>query len=455
MTIGDASMRASRYNYFFKLESGFHAGFNGVKQKFLRFNEDQYEIVRKIIADPEGYQYATEAEKELKDSLSKTGFLIEDDLDELNLIRVKSTIDRFNAVRLRLTIAPTMNCNFRCIYCYESHKNEVMDDKVANSLVEYVSRKSRTIRTLWVKWFGGEPLLKFDLMRELSKEFSEICEKNRIRFIATVLTNGYLLDAEVFSILVEELSVKFIQVTMDGPREIHDRRRPLANGRGTFDKIMDNLREISRLKYNLPITIRVNVDKDNKEKALDILDVLEENDLKDKVSIYFAPVAPFTQFCPSLVRETFMPLSDFYRHEGFGTRFAETVERGFRLAQPPDIKGGWCSAIRFNSYIVVPGGDLYKCDNEIGVPGASVGHIDEKGRLELKSNLLKWFSWAPWEQERCRECAFLPICMGGCLYRRMKQIDEKGDDTPRCPELSHAVSKIRYLQHLAELEGTL
>ena len=137
-----------------------------------------------------------------------------------------------------------------------------MDEKVEKEIVDLLLKNSKTINNFSVTWYGGEPLLAMDVIERLSKEFIEICDKNEIYYSASIITNGYLLTPAIAKKLID-LKIEFMQITIDGSKETHDKRRILANGKGTFDKIISNLKECS---LNMPNTaLRINTDKKNLE----------------------------------------------------------------------------------------------------------------------------------------------------------------------------------------------
>lgn len=100
-------------------------------------------------------------------------FLIEEDIDELELVRYNISRSRFSTSTLSLTIAPTSDCNFRCIYCFQKdkHDHEYMSDELQTSIVNFVNKHANHIHTLNIIWYGGEPLLAFKIIESLSLNF--------------------------------------------------------------------------------------------------------------------------------------------------------------------------------------------------------------------------------------------------------------------------------------------
>ena len=160
-----------------------------------------------------------------------------------------------------LTICPTINCNFDCPYCFENHYPGKMSEKTQNDIIELTKKLllySKN-KSLHITWYGGEPLLAIDVIESLSKKFLSLVEENKIKYSASIITNGFLLDQEKADIL-SNYKVTNYQITLDGLEETHNKTRRLANGGPTFDVIINNLRNN---KINGKINIRYNAHKDN------------------------------------------------------------------------------------------------------------------------------------------------------------------------------------------------
>ena len=405
-------MKPSRYNLFFEADDGTHLAFNLMTTGLAKLTEQHYRQVQEILKSPDTYQFNTKAKRELRDKLIRGGFLVPDGVDELDVLRVRHMASRFDPSRLKLTILPTLKCNFRCIYCYEARKDMTMDRRTEEDLVEFVRKKTERAQSLTINWYGGEPLLALDTITRLHREFKDICEANGCRYTpGGIITNGYLLKREVAERL-RDMNVETVQVTLDGPRDVHDKRRPLSNGKGTFDRIIENLCDVVGVLKR--ISIRVNVDRTNADRVLEILDVIEERGLKGKVAIYIAKVMAHTEACANmggdcLVDQEYTELEVKLAKQG--------LERGFNLVKYPRVKYNYCEATEVNSFVVGPTGYLYKCWSDPGNPDEAVGHIsDARKYSEKKKNVYKWLAWNVFEREECRECKLLPVCLGGCPY---------------------------------------
>lgn len=190
---------------------------------------------------------------------------------------------------LGLTIAPTSDCNFRCIYCYEKGAiaPKTMSLETETAIFDFIQLLSSKISSLSISWYGGEPLMRFDIIERLSKKIIKLCDENNIVYHASIVTNGYLLNEEI-SKKLKEYRIYHVQITIDGPKEIHDKRRIMANGKGTFDTIINNL--ILYKEYLPNISLRINVDKSNFDKIEDLYELLKKKELLDIVTPYLGHV---------------------------------------------------------------------------------------------------------------------------------------------------------------------
>lgn len=190
--------------------------------------------------------------------------------DEFSHAQIASTLsNRFQ----QLIILPTERCNFRCTYCYEDFLIGKMKEPVQSSIERFMDRRIPELADLSIQWFGGEPLLAKHVVLRLSAYASRVCKANGVSFIGGLTTNAYLLDTELFEELLSYEQRNF-QITFDGWHEGHDAVRKMANGRGSFQKIWENVVGSKQSAEKFKIQIRVHVRRDNFENLEILLDNL-------------------------------------------------------------------------------------------------------------------------------------------------------------------------------------
>ena len=344
--------------------------------------------------------------------LVERGFLV--DYDEHAYLRSRVCLECGDTRKLRLTVCPTLQCNFACPYCYETARGGRMGERVQDDLVAFAEATLERYRAgaLDVCWYGGEPLLEPGVIRDLSGRLMSLCDERGIPYWASVITNGYFLDAPMAALL-DECRIGSIQVTLDGPNaRTHDATRHLRSGGGTFDRIMSN---IATFPGKCDITVRCNVHKGNAgeypqlEKRL--LALGKEGDRQ--ISAYAGH------------------MDGHGPYEGMAMHAVEYAD--FRRATDKDVDrvgyvGPTCMAPKLLDLVVDERGNLYKCLESVGRDGESFGNISDFDFTDPQSGnmdvLSEWLGYAWPDDEECLQCPLLPICLGGCPQRRREGAKE-------------------------------
>ncbi len=349
------------------------------------------------------------------------GFLVREGTDEL-LQAEKLHAALKDARSMHLVVMPTEACNFRCAYCYQTFPRGAMTRETMNGLIAYVRQAVRRIDHLAVSWFGGEPLLVPGAIAELSDSFLECCERNGVEYSADMSTNGYFLTKERFTELLNR-SVRRFMITLDGIGKVHDRRRSLGGGGGTYDKILGNLKEIRDVEAPFEIDLRVNFDENN---------LAEVPELIAELSAWFGGDERFQLLVRPVgrwggPRDDRIPVCDRtaadrhlweLTHYGLGQGLAlsETIMDSLRPS------GAVCYAAKPNSLVVGADGRLYKCSIALDEENNQVGQLHGDGSLELDTDKIS--GWTDSGEEKdgvCRSCYFRPACQGNhCPLYRMK-----------------------------------
>ena len=401
-------LKASRYN-FLVTESDYNIAFNSKNCALVKVNEDFI----KILNDPN--QEFSEEEKNLRENMFKAGFLVDSQVDEIKLLEFKYLKSKFEGDTLTITIMPTDACNFSCFYCFENKKNLKMSQKIVDSTIEFVEKRLKNFSKLKICWFGGEPLLAMDIVRQMSKKLIEIAAVNNCEYSAFMVTNGYLLKPEIINEL-KDYKIDTLQITIDGDKESHNRRRCTKEGVATFEKIIENLKILTA--NNFKIACRVNIDKSNISSIKPLIKKLadEFGDKKDDLNISFGQILPIanqdkwdTSVCLSLP-EYIKCVDDFTScmiEENF------TIKNQYPFYPTPKVN--FCGAVQMNSFVIRPSGLIDKCwDCETTPVGDVFKGIAHDGKTE--QNLSKWILHNPFADSECRDCKILPVCFGGCPY---------------------------------------
>lgn len=410
-------MKASKYCHFRPLDEGRVAAFNARTGSYLVITEKCRNALQSLQFVPESVSLAERM------ILSEFGFLLDDSEDELRMIRTQLFISRYQDRSIGMTIAPTMACNLACTYCYEAGygATQSMSKDVEEAVIDYIKHELIRPRPVAINWYGGEPLVASDQVIRMSKVLKGMAEEAGARYSASIVTNGTLLN-QFLTTQLADLNIRSMQITLDGPKEVHDVRRKYRTGTASsFDAIINNLRTIDF--GPIQVVIRCNVDKTNSTAWKELLQQLHDLGFhkSDKFAVYPGLVMPWGGFCSDvsdcLTEKEFVPIK--WEFEAFAKGL------GFRGGHRPAPKGHYCGADTAYLFTVGPDGSEYKCWNHIGDRSRVVGNI--LLNLPNPSPCLDWCNYDPTKDEQCRDCDILPICLGGCpekaSYRERRACD--------------------------------
>lgn len=440
-------LQASIYNFRFSLGevSGACLLYNSRTNAVLRISKQlAAQLDNALDASPITVEALTQKlPADLVDALKSGGFVVDASLDERRLLKAMDQNARFGSARLALTIAPTLACNLRCPYCYQDHKSRHMNAEVTERIKAFVSKQLRYLSDFSVSWYGGEPLLVKDRVLDLQRYFFAACKEANVNFGSSMITNGYLLEEELARTL-SNTGVSFVQITLDGAAPSHNKRRKLKNGRGTFDRIYENLKTAS-LHFER-ISLRVNIDKTNPEDLDIIRDMVARDGLADKVYVYPGKVDAVTDASRAYAQNCYTR-REFAEYEV--QRGMEALTRGEDIETFPRLGNG-CGAICSNAFVIDPDGYLYKCWNDVGERDACVGLLSEQGE-KYRPQLAQWEAFDRFESEECRACPYLPLCIAGCSYEEIAH----GDASHKCTEFRWNLEEIVKLKYVSDLRHRL
>ena len=418
-------MKSSKYNFFSERKDGSYTAFNARTGSLAILSLSGYNILQQLSLakkdklNIEGQELIS-MENTLVD-LQKGGFVVEDDFDELSSLDIIVNRRKFDSSGLGLTIMPTSDCNLFCPYCYEHKTREYMDKSVQDALITFIDDHLKNAKNFGVSWYGGEPLMAIDTIVDLSKKILDLCSKHNCEYYAGIITNGVLLTLENAHKL-KQSNITFVQVSLDGTKEIHDKSRFEKGEKGTFDIIIENIKKIIHI---LPsIYIRINANKDNVSCLEALLDSLESEGLKGKVQVYIGQIEPIgvIKTCNDITVKCIEDDSFAKTYVNFNKM---AIQKGWD-PEPylvPATTFGLCAAEMDNAFVVEPDGKLQKCWVPVGKEQESIGNI--RDGIVSYSRLNKWIGYSPLHDAECRECNVLPLCYGNCVYRTLLNPETK------------------------------
>jgi len=401
-------MQSSRYNIFTKCN--FKDGYDVVYQPFAQ----------SLILVPSETARALEKneldkidQKELQKHL-KQGIVVEDRDFELAEIKLFHWRRKMDTRKFGMTLIPTYLCNFKCPYCYEAvcydginDDKEMMSSDICDSIIELTERKIKEgAKSVNFEWYGGEPLLALDIVIDMTKRLTALCKEKEVTFDVRMVSNGYLLDEETAKKL-GDIGISNIQITLDGLASSHDKQRALRDSGPTFDRIVENLK--NAYKHIKQIIIRVNVGADNQNAAAEVREYLKEN-IPDAENI--------TIYLSQLLSED----GSYLDEDVFACENDRFIENGDKMEDIDLRKSAFCMLNNPNAIVIDCKGDVFDCWEWLSEENV-VGKLQPGGKIKYNKRFYEHVFYDPTEDEKCKDCCVLPLCMGGCKprqYRGMK-----------------------------------
>lgn len=393
-----------------------------------KLNEQNENHTAKTLEEPEamdmlictlGAKYPVE---ELRDAL--------DDVIELTAdgkLFVPDTYEPLiDAVKQRKTVVKAMclhiahDCNLACGYCFaeegEYHgRRALMSLEVGKKALDFLIRSSGGRRNLEVDFFGGEPLMNWQVVKDLVVYGREQEERYGKRFRFTVTTNGVLLNDEIQEFVNQEMDN--VVLSLDGRREINDKMRPFRNGKGSYDLIVPKFQRLADSRNQERYYVRGTFTRNNLDFSNDILHFADlgfkQMSIEPVVGEETDPYAIRKEDLPQIMEEYDKLAKIMIEREKRG--------KGFNFFHfMIDLEGGPCISKRLSGcgsgteYLsVTPWGDLYPCHQFVGQEEFLMGNVDEG---ITKPEIADEFrGCSVYSKEKCKACFAKFYCSGGCM----------------------------------------
>lgn len=420
-------IKPSNYNYFIEYDEDYFVGYNSLYQSILRIPKGAYPIIEKFFHTATEGIDCSQLPSQWLTTLRDCHFIIDKDIDELSLIKFLYFRNLYANDRLNLIVLPTLWCNLACPYCNEIKKPIFMNREVEDILLKWIQNNFRYKRKIDVAWFGGEPLLAKKIIIRLTNNIRNFCNNINATYSASLTTNGYYLDRR-FIDLIDDLSIKRVQITLDGDQSDHDALRRRRNGAGSFERIFNNIIAFCESSTKCDLSLRVNCCDDNYDGIKQLLKLFPQSVIA-RAQIYFRWVYPdeangYHEFsCQARGKEPFSGLAKLY---------SAAQALGWRTSNPSlESRSAYCEVDYLDHYAIGPDGNVFLCSHTFKESEA-VGSLQngyQPTGLSALSKYVRWYSVTPFEDAECINCQLLPICKGGCRRSRVtgqkKCIEEK------------------------------
>ena len=407
-TAGEAGWHVSRYNLYAKVpRTKKTAVFNTYRRSVVEYSPVETYLLSVVEELDEGHPIIAR--------FARQGTIANFDEREAHEARRRLDCATAPGGTVSITICPTLACNFECPYCFATRGRGRMSARVRDDVVALAGRMcdAARARKLCVTWFGGEPLLAADVIEELSPRLIELCERRGAEYESWVFTNGYLITPQVVD-LFARCRIGHVHIPLDGTEQTNDATRRLLGGGPTFRRIMEN---VGLLKPPISTLIRANTHAGNVEQIDELKRLVQSRAREAGVDVGFYAAA----------------LIDVSTPEEPNDQMAAYAFDDIRVSLRPEARhvpvGRDHSCVGQNLWMVAidDEGRLYKCGGKLcGQPRYAYGTArdwDPADPLGTASNpdMLGRFlnTCTPPPGDKCHECAWLPLCGGGCPQLRL------------------------------------
>jgi len=413
-------MKLSQFTMFVEVypETGHHLVYNTLTRAFMEINDQCLSVLHSLVNHeslasrdigeiPHHSEETFPAEPVLK-KLQALGIVVPEEQDETQSFCQTFSNQRLESKEIHATVLTTLDCPMQCVYCYQSHIKDSgpMSTQTTERVALWLEKQLQINKSerCFITFYGGEPLMNTGPIEYIARRMRGYCSDRGIKLAFAMVTSGILLTPQVAEKL-KKLGVRHLQITLDGDREAHDRRRCRKDGSGTYDVIMESLSYLVKDSY---ITILCNVDRANVQAAYRLVDILYSCGYADKLSgLIFGPVsAPYES---AISRHIACPGTD---DRGLTLLNIYAAQRGFASDLRP--RHTICGMLLPSRFVIDTEGGIYTCPAFLGRKEYQAGMINEIDNNAGVKSLID-FNLG----EECLRCLYVPFCTGGCRYNAL------------------------------------
>ncbi|MDE6843916.1 MAG: radical SAM protein [Muribaculaceae bacterium] len=343
------------------------------------------------------------------------GAIIEDNTDEVQILRQRiDEVDKDDRV-FHLTVNPTLDCNFNCWYCYENHqKGSMMKEDTLKSIEKFVKNTIASIphlESFRLSFFGGEPLMGLHIIKRLILAAATECKANDIHFHVSFTSNAFLLNDETIDFL-KNYDISF-QITLDGGKEQHDKIRFAKGGLPSYDTIIGHVKHL--LTVGISVILRINYTSETICSVREILSILKAipNEYRTLLTVDLQRV-----------------WQDRRRNLDNSYTIAKHLRNeirsmGYRVHNARILNGvnNSCYGDKLNHLLINYNGDTFRCTARDFNSAGRTGYIKDDGSVTEDNRDAKNWMTAKFSKAVCHICRIAPLCGGGCRKQAVEHLD--------------------------------
>ena len=407
-------MKYSIYNNKVSICNGFGIFYNSMSDRFLVLKGNNMADIDRLSADS-----LKQTNADLYAKLVSINGIVSNNCNEVAMLEnLIKKLDNDDSAYI-LHINPTLDCNFRCWYCYENHvkgskMNDGMVEKVKMLITRIISGNDN-LKTLQLSFFGGEPLLHFnEVARPIITFAKEETAKNDIALGVHFTTNAFLLSKMMFDFF-DGLNISF-QITIDGDQQRHDQTRFCTNGKGSYKTIIGNIRQLAERGHH--VIMRINYTSKNISGIENVIEEIGKFDCKAKQNIHIDLQQVWQDVnndkqatdCQARLR-----LQEA-RSKGIFTTSCKTFDR---------VRNA-CYGDKRNHAVINYNGDVFQCTARDFNKNNRSGYLSDDGRIIYENDALNKRMSIKLSRDVCKICSIAPLCGGGCTQQAIESRNIEG-----------------------------
>ena len=414
-------MKISKYTFMFDENGQEYYVYNTLSNALMEIDKESYSL----LFESRNTQKLSTADfdEDLWEALCINNIISDNDTDDYLKYKASITNIRKQRTGMHLTLAPTMDCCFRCHYCFEKYKEKkYMTPEIMDQIIKYVTSYPE-LKNIKITWFGGEPLMAVPQIEEFYDKFRDIWQEP---FISNIITTGYHIDKESIRVM-QKVGISSVQITLDGMKETHNKVKHLPSGEDVFERILSNIELLNDSAPEINITIRVNLTLENKEEYIP-LHKLCLTRFYGRSNITISPAFVLDRGTGDICRSN---NNIFFGHIERSKFILNLAKNGINsvFVRYPEPFFNECAIRNEMAIAFDPEGYAYKCWEVIGNKEYAIGKLNDDGILtDINQTVLnrQLYGADTFDDPACSKCKYLPICNGGCPIQRIENKFEGG-----------------------------
>ena len=351
-------------------------------------------------------------DKNTKMILYSNGFVVDDERNEFEELKYLFQQKYFESNILNIILVPSLNCNFKCPYCFEKDLTCGKQDvkKYFDVLKKYAEKYFSNYKIIQISLFGGEPLLYINDCIDFLEFVANDSKNKKYEYVCNIVTNGSLLTEKTFDKL-KKYNLRSLQITIDSEKKIHDKNRIFKNGKPSFDMLIDKINMITRKiseKESFKLIVRINLNNTTVEGVRNSIDKINN---KEKVYLLIRAIYNTHAYDERNINSV-DELKEYYDM---------SKELGFNILKERYFFQTCEACGDKKIFQLMPDLSMWKCINDLKYKKAKIGKLDDNGDpVLIPENIVNWYKncTSGFFDKKCINCKMLPDCLGGCpLYK--------------------------------------